>query len=52
LRIADDKGSGVVGSAILEFAHPDFAAEAIRTIDGLEFAGRRLRVTSARRSSS
>jgi RNA recognition motif-containing protein len=34
------------GSAILEFAHPRVAAAAIRTFDGLEFAGRRLRLTT------
>jgi RNA recognition motif-containing protein len=34
------------GSAILEFQHPKTAAAAIRMLDGLEFAGRRLRLTA------
>jgi RNA recognition motif-containing protein len=45
VNIASDR----IGSAVLEFTRPGVAAAAIRTFDGLEFAGRRLRLTTSRR---
>jgi hypothetical protein len=50
VHIASDRGQGAVLSAVLEFSRPELAAEAVRACDGLEFAGRRLRVTTTRRA--
>jgi hypothetical protein len=44
--IGNELRHGGVRSAILEFPHPETAAAAIRMFDGLEFAGRRLRLTT------
>ena len=48
--IAADRAGGAVGSAVVEFAHPKSAAAAIRLLDGLEFAGRRLRLSAVGRA--
>jgi RNA recognition motif-containing protein len=49
--IAADRTRGAVRSAILEFPRPESAAAAVRMYDGIEFAGRRLRLSARRRPS-
>ena len=47
ILIGSLRSDGARRSAILEFPRPETAAAAIRMFDGLEFAGRRLRLTTA-----